>query len=228
MTSSTAIRGELVEIFRRDLVGPLPWDADIARERLNTNPARWYLTGFLAPADDAPESDDPLVQEEMDIEAASAIGAGAGGAAGDEEDAEKPGSSRRLFPSSVGLTVLLPIEVAEVDVVVTWGDYVTEPPLPEGVLIDERSGGKDGSAPRTVDWVRVPRQSSVRLPIPHSGRSRHLLPESASLMKRGGALQLDVHAREFHFETPSGAVEHVRAVTIFLVNRRACADGRGH
>lgn len=47
---AVAIRGRLVDTLRRDLIGPRPQDADIARELLKSNPSRWYLAGFLAPA----------------------------------------------------------------------------------------------------------------------------------------------------------------------------------
>src|SRR5690349_19723528 len=35
MTSSVKTRAEIVELFRRDLIGPGPQDADLAAERLN-------------------------------------------------------------------------------------------------------------------------------------------------------------------------------------------------
>jgi hypothetical protein len=71
---SVDVRASIVETFRRDLIGPKPGpeDADIAKERLNENPSRWYLAGFLAPAEDemamnAPEEDDdPGAQEERE------------------------------------------------------------------------------------------------------------------------------------------------------------------
>ena len=73
---SLEVRSSIVTAFRRDLVGPGPQDADLARERLNENPSRWYLAGFLAPADDPlgmdapPEgADDIGAQEEMEIQA---------------------------------------------------------------------------------------------------------------------------------------------------------------
>ena len=43
---SVDVRSSIVDIFRRDLVGPGPQDADLANERLNENPSRWYLTGL--------------------------------------------------------------------------------------------------------------------------------------------------------------------------------------
>jgi hypothetical protein len=84
-SGAAAIRGQLVDTLRRDLIGPGPDDADIARERLKNNPSRWYLTGFLAPALDGAsegtegieDEGDPLFSEEpSDPER----GTGAGGA----------------------------------------------------------------------------------------------------------------------------------------------------
>src|SRR6202035_2321468 len=114
--SSIEIRSHIVDRFRRDLVGPTPQDADLARERLNENPSRWYLTGFLAPADEptpsgGSEEDDPSAQEEMETDVEESDDLGAGGAAGDTEPAETPNTKRRFLPSSIGLTVLLPPDV---------------------------------------------------------------------------------------------------------------------
>ncbi|MGH7070685.1 MAG: hypothetical protein ACREFO_11795, partial [Acetobacteraceae bacterium] len=143
MTSSVQIRSHLVELFRRDLIGPGPQDADLATERLNESPSRWYLTGFLAPAEDPlglegeDEDDDPAAQEEMEIDVEESDADGAGGAAGDNEEPETPNTRRRFLPSSVGLTVLISPDVKEIEAGVSWGDDRTEPPLPETVLLPE-------------------------------------------------------------------------------------------
>ena len=52
-TTSAEVRTRLVDILRRDLVGPSPHDIDISHERLRDTPSRWYLTGFIAPGVDA-------------------------------------------------------------------------------------------------------------------------------------------------------------------------------
>src|SRR5208337_573107 len=129
-TSSVNIRARIVDVFRRDLIGPLPErvcpsDADLQRERLsdseNDRPSRWYLAGFLAPADDA-------AGMEAEIDVSESEGDGAGGAAGDQERPDSPSTTRRFLPSSIGLTVLLPPDVNEIEAFVSWGDYRTEPP----------------------------------------------------------------------------------------------------
>ena len=146
MTKSVDIRANFVDVFRRDLVGPGPQDADLARERLNENPSRWYLTGFLAPADDPlgqdgarGTEDDPSTQEEMETDVEEPDDVGAGGAAGDAEAPEAPNTKRRFLPSSIGLTVLLPPNVREIEARISWGDYRTEPPLPEDILLPDEA-----------------------------------------------------------------------------------------
>ena len=236
MKRSVEVRSQLVEIFRRDLVGPSPEpkDADLARERLNEIPSRWYLTGFLAPAEDpqglaaAPVDDDPTSQEEQEIEGDGPEADGAGGAAGDREPADAPNTRRRFLPSSIGLTVLLPPKVEAVEAVITWGDYRTEPPLPEAVLLPEpvpEEAGPDGKPVRRaapeVDWIRTPQERSVRLPVPREGRGKPVIvPDSAASQRPGGGLQLEAHARLFRLTRPDGTVEEARAFTVFLVNRR--------
>jgi len=236
MTTSAKVRERLVETLRRDLVGPGAQDADLARERLSENPSRWYLTGFLAPAFDAPESeeDDPSVQEELELEAETEETTGTGGAAADNEPPETPNTRRRFLPSSIGITVLLPIDATKIDARVSWGDYVTEPPLPEGTLLPETANGegsgqtaqvaKRPDRPR-VDWVRVPQSRTVTLSI-GDGRERIVVPESAAPQRKGGGLELTIHSRAFAYETPEGTKQRVRAVTVFLVNRRAMVHRR--
>ena len=119
--------------------------------------------------------------------------------------------------------MLLPITVTEIEVRVSWGDYRTEPPLPESVLIEQTD--EDGKTKRTprpdVDWVRIPREAPpIRLAL-NDRRGKKVVPHSAAEQRTGGALELDYHLRDFEFKTPDGTTEKVRAVTVFLVNRRA-------
>ena len=113
MTNSVDVRAHIVDVFRRDLIGPGPQDVDLANERLNESPARWYLAGFLAPAEDPltldgdDDESDPSAQEEMEIDVEEPDADGVGGAATDNEEPEAPNARRHFLPSSVGLTVLL-------------------------------------------------------------------------------------------------------------------------
>ena len=235
MTTSVEIRANLVDTFRRDLVGPHPTkDLDLARERLNESPSRWYLTGFLAPVDDPlsvagePADVDPAIQEEMEIDVEEPDVDGAGGAAGDTEEPEMPNARRRFLPSSVGLTALLDPDITEIEVHVSWGDYRTEPPLPETVLLPDLpqeetgAGGKPQRIERPpVDWVRLPKERTVHLVVRDGRGDAVLVPDSGAEQRPGGGLALETHSRQFTFEAPDGSTERVRALTIFLVNRRA-------
>lgn len=241
MTTDTPleIRSIIVGKFRRDLVGPGldPVDADIARERLSENPSRWYLTGFLAPIADpltqetsSAEENAPSAQEEVETFTAEQEEAGAGGAAGDDDPPESPNSKRRFLPSSIGLTVLLPPDVSEIEARISWGDYLTEPRLPEFALISEDEQQSDAesksSKAQRVEWIRVPREQVVRVTVP-DGRAEEpvIVPDSAAAQRSGGYLALETHARRFSFVTPDGT-EQVTALTVFLVNRRASVRRR--
>jgi hypothetical protein len=230
MTTSLDVRAGLIDMFRRDLVGPGLQDGDIAKERLNENPSRWYLTGFLAPAEDPlaqegpPASDmDPSIQNELELDSEEPADEGAGGAAGDDETPEAPNTKRRFLPSSIGLTVLLPPDVSEIEARVCWGDYRTEPPLPEQLFLPDEpvETSEDGEQKKRpfVEWVRVPREQPVRLRVPEGRGDPVPVSESAAPQHTGGGLVLEAHARLFMIETPAGK-EQARALTVFLVNRR--------
>src|SRR6516165_7732201 len=233
MTTSVEIRSGIVDTFRRDLIGPGERDADLATERLNESPSRWYLTGFLAPAEDAlgldgvDDESDPTAQEEMEIEVEEPD-ADKAGAAADNEEPEAPNTRRRFLPSSIGLTVLLDPDVKEIEARISWGDYRTEPRLPEEVLLPEplhEEIGEDGKPKRIerplIDWIRIPKERTVTLPVRDGRGDPIVVPESAAEQRRGGGLTLEAHSRLFSFTTPDGKTERVRALTVFLVNRRA-------
>lgn len=234
MTSSVEVRGRLVEVLRRDLVGPSPDDADIARERLPEEPSRWYLTGYIAPAADAPEEDadedeDPVgleFPEDEDLGPADDLGKAS--AAPDVGEDDKPVRKRSFYPSAIGITVLVPTGVRTVDAVVTWGDYRTEPALEEYFL--EAQTGEPGDATRDaprVEWVRIARREPVTIAVPH-GRAPQpvLVPNSATPQFPGGALELTAHARDYEIEMPDGSMNRFQALTVFLVNRRKKAPRR--
>ncbi|MBB4287233.1 DISARM system helicase DrmA [Roseospira goensis] len=233
MTTPSAIRSQLVDVLRRDLVGPAPQptDADLARERLKEPPSRWYLTGFIAPAEDpVGAADDPTMQEdretllETEDTDASVLG---DGAADDEAADDTPAAKRRFLPSSVGLTVLVDRTVSRLQVRATWGDYVTEPPLPtiwrapEATDIStaetEDSENQDPFAP---DWIRQPGEAKVTIDVAPGAPARTVLPGSAAPMGAGGALVLESVARPTTIRMPEGHTREVLVVTLFLVNRR--------
>src|SRR5258707_15337004 len=54
MTAAVNVRAKLVDLIRRDLIGPHPdLDPDLAREVLqDEKPSRWYVGGFIVPVYD--------------------------------------------------------------------------------------------------------------------------------------------------------------------------------
>ena len=153
--TTLAVRQRLVDAVRLDLVGPWPghpyeteqlfWPGD--------KPSSWYLTGFLVPATQAP-----------DVATGDGDDVGFDRTAGDphapaEEVADEPRpAKRRLAPSSIGLSVLLPRAAPPVTdtltVTVTWGNYVlgtavdVDGPVPgDGNGDAGASPGPDGDHP---------------------------------------------------------------------------------
>src|ERR1700694_1161139 len=220
--NANAIRGRLVDVLRRDLIGPDPSDVDLHGERLADNPSRWYLAGFLAPAPDGAgeEADgtedvgDPLFGEDEGADPETG-----GGRAADDAPEDEPSARKSRAPSSCGLTVMMDASVREIEVTLSWGDYVTLPPLPEQVFLDEKA--QFDPAYRNVQWQRMPGKETLPLIVPENGRGpRVIVPNSAGRQRPGGALVLEAHARPYSLVQPDGSKRHVRAVTIMVVNRR--------
>ena len=222
--SAAQIRGRLVDTLRRDLIGPGPDDADLFDERLDVkeNPSRWYLAGYLAPAPDGDGEEaegledpgDPLFGEDEGADPEAG-----GGRAADDTPEDQPSSRKVRTPSSCGLTVMVDASVREIEVTVSWGDYVTVPPLPDEVFLNEKT--QFDPAYRNVQWQRVPGKETLRLNVPEDGRGpQTIVPNSAGRQRPGGALVLEAHARPYTIRQPDGSALHLRAVTIMVVNRR--------
>ena len=97
------VRKKLVEALQLDLVGPQGSNG-AAAEVLPQHPSRWYLTGFLVPFDAGEaQSSDPDAGDDID---------GNGDGAGTDDDVvpERVAASKTRFPSSMGLSVLLPLQ----------------------------------------------------------------------------------------------------------------------
>ncbi|MFF8799630.1 MULTISPECIES: DISARM system helicase DrmA [unclassified Methylobacterium] len=246
-TTAEGVRDRLLDMMRRDLVGPCPdRDPDLAREVLaGASPSTFYLTGFLGPrrgagataaraparaaSEGAAEEQAELRLEELRGSEAMEQGATGRGVAADEGANERP-PSRSFEPSSLGLTVLLPEGTRELQARITWGDYVTEPPLDQAVLLPARreaamAAGERPQEPRkeTLAWRRIPREERVTIPLgaAHDGETQTIdLWDSAAPQVPGGCLRLVVSARPTRTAGIDGVRSDLLAVSVFLVNAR--------
>ncbi len=208
---SAAVRDWLAGALRLDLIGPTPDDAARAHERLPRAPSRWYLAGFLVPAAA------PAIQaaredgEDMDDPADSPHG-------GDDAQTPDRGPARRVrFPSSIGLTALVDAGAECLDAALSWGDYRPETAEEER---DAAAGGDEPASRRraAAAWVREPRKAALAVRLADIADGA---PTDIAVPGSDG-LELAVLARRTTVRTPGGE-EDVRAVSLFVVNRRAPA-----
>jgi hypothetical protein len=226
MTNSLEVRNKLIDILRRDLIGPNPdLDQDLAREVLTEKPSRWYVGGFIVPAYDGvaaviPDEEETAEETADDLLASETLDSAVEGEVDEKDSTDQPPRDRFL-PSSIGLTVVLPETVSQVTLHATWGNYKTEPPLPDALLIPEVSekGKPKPEKPENLRWVRVPGQAAIVLDITRN-QSGIPLPESAAPQRPGGGIEVAVHQRVLRQKTPEGTEERLRVITVFLVNRR--------
>jgi len=197
MTDAGDVRDALVEALDLNLVGPGVGSA-LAQEQLGHPPSRWYLTGFLVPAGASVEqrSDDDAAPDDLDG------GVDAETQRGHDGDEEKQTPARRFFPSSVGLSVLVPGDTEFLQITLSWGDYT-------------RSEDPADPQKKRVIWVRTPRREI--LSVRPTDKQIHAVPNS-----RG--LELHVVDRAVPSIDGRSLVEPgARALSVFLVNRRPIA-----
>jgi len=196
--TSAEVREQILDSLILDLVGPvagLKAGNYLEQEILpgSTAPLRWYLTGFLAPFAAKPE-------EKTDEDSGEQIDLIPPKTGLDDEAAPESASSRKTpFPSSMGLSVLIPPECRSIKATVTWGDYAA-------VMKDEA----------VTAWRRTARWAQAPLPIPAQDTTR-----GAVRLKDSGGLDLVLSVRTI---PPHKGLDLVapgtRAVSVFLVNNR--------
>jgi hypothetical protein len=203
------VRRDLVDALKLDLIGPEN-GSDLEAEVLPQAPSRWYLTGFLVPleASEAQRSDE-TGQDDFDSEGGDGDGA-------DDDTTPEPRAARRAyFPSSIGLSLLVPKETRQLRVTVDWGDYLAEPldAPEEGEEVPPTEVG--GRIP--LRWRRHTRRVEMGLELPSktAGTIEDGVPDS-------GGLRLAVSVRPVQAlgmaegMVPAGT----RSVSVFLVNHR--------
>jgi len=194
--SSLEVRARLVEALRLDLVGPWAGHA-LEAERLprRERPSNHYLTGFLIPSG-TPAERRSDTDEDDDLDAVPKPGGLA-----EETSDERKAARKGFFPSSMGLSFLVPGGARRLQVTARWGDYV------------EAEVADDEGKPQVV-WERRPREATLTLEL--QGRDSLVLeiPESHGLQLQ--VVRRSVAARELEALLPPGT----SSVSLFLVNRR--------
>lgn len=237
--SALAVRSGFLHVLRDDLVGPDaddPRDAAHSTETLSAAPSHWYLTGFLAPTGQNAE-------DKEDEE----VGADLGSAVDDPSDgeAEAPVARKPVFPSSIGLSVLVRPECKSLSVRAMFGTYAPVPAKPgpsrtrDSAAPPARATSSDAppAKPDTPTRASEPpdgEEASLRV---HWRREPHSFTENVPL---DGRTRFDVPLRDFEGvslrvvlrkvpETEIGKVPETdiglvppgtRYATIFLVNDR--------
>ncbi|MFH7241792.1 MAG: DISARM system helicase DrmA [Spirulina sp.] len=204
-TNSTEVRQNLLDALQIDLVGPDPTSPHFDRykeELLSQAPSKWYLTGFLAPYGAALEvslalEDDLSGEIENNFEKKEGI----------EDGANPEISAARTvpFPSSIGLSFLLPNTVTTLTATINWGDYYPIEVTQDNPEEEEKSSKK------TYHWGRV--NQAVEMPIPLNAQ------ETTTTLPVVGheGVELTVINRPVENDAlPDGT----RALSIFLVNHR--------
>ena len=232
--NTKAVRSSLVAALRDDLIGPDPdasGGAAHATETLSSSPSTWYLAGFLAPTTQR-------VEDKQDEDADDGMDSALAGA--DEGEPDSPPARRPVFPSSIGLTVLVHRDAKSLKVRITYGTYTpieaparpgratrpqrppTEPPPAEGSAVAAAprpatepppSEGEHGSK---LWWVREPNAPEVTVTLDgDKSRIEPPLPPGIVLRVERRAVPESEHSL-----VPEGA----QYVTLFLINRRAPVD----
>jgi hypothetical protein len=194
-TSPEEIRHDLVDALQLDLVGPTGALGN-PKEVLPQSPSRWYLTGFLVPTDaDEEQRSDPTSADELD-QAAEPAGLD------DDKAPEKAAARRSYLPSSMGVSVLLPAGVEDLEAVVRYGDYLRE----------EQEEGYSGPQ----QWKRIPREEIV--PVKFGGK----VPGNGVVTvpnSRGVELVWSVRGVPDD-DVDGGLPKGTRSFSLFVVNRR--------
>ncbi len=189
------VRHQLVDALQLDLIGPIGALGDQA-EILPQSPSRWYLTGFLVPTDaDEGQRCDPTSNDELD-QAAEPAGID------DDDSPEKPAARRSYLPSSMGMSVLVPATLHDVQAVVRYGEYLRVEP----------SEGASGP----LHWKRIPREEVVSVAIGNESTSQGIVPVPNS---RGVELVWSVRAVP-DGNLDGGLPKGTRCLSLFVVNRR--------
>jgi hypothetical protein len=196
-TTTLVVRAQLIEALNLDLVGPAVGHA-LADEQLpeTLRPATWYLTGFLIPSGTpAEQASDP--DEDDDAEEVPAQ-TGIDQEANDDRRSAKKG----FFPSSIGLTFLMPAAAQELTITLRWGDYHLIPIADSGDL-------------PTQVWQRTQREEPLTVTLTGGPQPPKDVPNADGLQYQVIERPIGDYSRALLL--PPG----IRSVSVYLINNRS-------
>jgi hypothetical protein len=201
--TSVDVRRQLVHTLGLDLVGP-DRDSNLVNEVLPQAPSRWYLVGFLVPIDAA----EGQKADESSIEGIDEL-SDTGGT--DDAATPEPAAARRaVFPSSMGLSLLVAKEAKELRVTVRWGDY-----RPLHATGEEGHEGADRQG-APCDWQRSEQVKELTLKVPATQKPTECEVPDSDGLKLALSVRPVRDIPAFDGMVPKGT----RSVSLFLVNRR--------
>ena len=197
-TTSLDVRDYLTQALRLDLVGPWPTH-ELAKEGLPgwVRPSNWYLAGFLIPSKSPPQH----TADEDENDDVSEVPERAGLAEENNEDHKS--AKKGFFPSSIGISFLISMEVEALKVTVRWGDYT-----PDEVV------GDDGQS--TPIWQRTPRKEIVGISLQGNAQEPAVIAVPNSDGMELHVVDRPIPAEDLGNQIPEGT----RSASIFLVNNR--------
>jgi hypothetical protein len=178
------VREELVELVRRDLLGP--WDGEHEEFRPGVlGPSERYLVGRLGPKQttgrpDAPPGAPPEIVPEIVPDVDAEVRGDA--TETDLPEVLTPQGLGKLWASSMGLSFAVPREVTTLAVTATWGRY-------------HRRETQDGDGAKRTVWAREPVSHAREVKL--DGRASDRLPLTGTDPDQPGVLlAVDVRVRD--------------------------------
>lgn len=227
--SSCANRAQLVAALELELLGPTQRvlqalgteGVGLETEALDRSPSSWYSTGFLVPTEtdlslkcDDTADDDFAAADGVDLRKPRKANASYKSGSGDDGGNSESGPAKpQLFPSAIGVSVLLPPE-GNLQLIAHWGDYtkLAENANPDAAASIARN---ESESREQLIWQRTPRQETLSL-------SYHEITTTQGLSGREWPNSDGLHLRWHCRPTPSSQGYEIGtvAVTFFLTNER--------
>jgi hypothetical protein len=228
-SNAEQVRSQLVTALELELIGPtqrvlqaLGAEAEgLETEALDRLPSSWYPTGFLVPTEtdlslkcDDTADDDFAAADGVDLRMPKKANSEYKPGCGDDGGSSESGPTKpQLFPSSIGVSVLLP-PGGELQLIARWGDYIR---LTEGANPNAAASIalEEGSSREQQIWQRTHRQEALALSHREITATTGL---SGQAWPNSNGLHLRWHCRPA--PASQGYATGTMAVTLFLTNER--------